>query len=79
MSRNHFLQLSGIHFRFDLVADRDAVRKAYPWGNFPVFEGNNHMQYQIRDPEGFARMLESIMEKNALPEMPFLRKETNAL
>ena len=38
------------------------VMKTYIYGKFPVFEGFNHMQYQIRDPEGFARMLEMIIE-----------------
>lgn len=56
------------HFKY-----RDAVRKAYPAGNFPVFEGHNHMQYQIRDPRGFAAMLRSIIEENTLPELPFLK------
>ena len=53
---------------------RDAVMKAYPYGNYPIFEGYNHMQYQIRDPQGFAEMLRSIMEKNALPPLPFLKE-----
>ena len=76
MQKHSFFEFGSIeeHFKY-----RDAVQKAYPWGNFPVFEGNNHMQYQIREPEGFARMLENIIEKNALPELPFLRKETKAL
>lgn len=60
------------YFSFGSVEDhykyRDAVIKAYPNGNFPVFEGDNHMQYQIQNPQGFADMLRSIMEKNALPE-----------
>lgn len=30
-------------------------------------KGFNHMQYQIRDPEGFARMLETIIETGRLP------------
>lgn len=46
---------------------RAAVQKAYPYGNYPIFEGCNHMQYQIRDPQGFAAMLACIIEKNALP------------
>ena len=29
------------------------------------------MQYQIRDPEGFADMLISVAEKNEIPELPF--------
>lgn len=53
---------------------RDAVMKAYPHGRFPVFEGYNHMQNQIRDPQGFAQMLVSIMETGSLPELPFVRK-----
>ena len=49
------------------------LMKAYPAGNFPVFAGYNHMQYQIRDPEGFAAMLTSIIEKDRLPELTFLQ------
>ena len=48
------------HFKY-----RAAVTQAYPAGNFPVFDGYNHMQYQIRDPKGFAAMM----------ELPFLQKE----
>lgn len=48
------------HFKY-----RAAVMQAYPAGNFPVFDGYNHMQYQIRDPKGFAAMM----------ELPFLQKE----
>ena len=54
------------HFKY-----REAVRKAYPDGHFPVFEGHDHMQYQIRDPEGFVRMLETIMETDRLPKLTF--------
>lgn len=35
---------------------------------------HNHMQYQIRDPQGFAAMLDRIIEQNELPPLPFLRK-----
>ncbi len=52
---------------------RDAVKKAYPFGHYPVFEGYNHMQYQIRDPEGFSKMLRSVIEENRLPALSFLR------
>lgn len=52
---------------------RDAVRRAYPQGHFPVFEGYDHMQYQIRDPQGFAVLLRSVMERDTLPELPMLR------
>ncbi len=51
------------HFKY-----RPAVRAAYPHGHFPVFSGMDHMQYQIRDPEGFVAMLRSIMEQDELPE-----------
>lgn len=61
-----------IYFEFGSAEEhmkyRDSVMKAYPHGNFPVFEGYNHMQYQIRDPKGFADMLMSIAEKNVLPD-----------
>ncbi len=54
---------------------RAAVMAAYPAGSFPVFEGHNHMQYQIKKPEGFAAMLKSVIEKGALPKLPFLREK----
>ena len=57
------------HFKY-----REAVRKAYPAGNFPVFAGYDHMHYQIRDPQGFAELLQSLMERDRLPDLPFLRK-----
>ncbi len=60
------------YFSFGSAEDhykyRDAVMAAYPYGDFPVFEGCKHMQYQIRDPEGFAAMLRFIMEENRMPE-----------
>lgn len=57
------------HFKY-----RQAVMEAYPYGNYPVFEGFNHMQYQIRDPKGFAGMLAHIAERDCMPELPFIRK-----
>lgn len=57
------------HFKY-----RDAVMQCYPYGNFPIFDGFNHMQYQICDPKGFAEMLECIIETGKLPELPFLMK-----
>ena len=30
------------------------------------------MQYQIKDPKGFAEMPDTIVEKNTLPDLPFL-------
>lgn len=69
-------QQEKIYFAFGSQEDhmkyRDAVRRAYPKGHFPVFEGYRHMQYQIRDPQGFVLMLRSIMEKDTLPELPAL-------
>lgn len=56
------------HFKY-----RDAVMQAYPHGHFPVFEGYDHMQYQIRDPQGFAALLRSVIEKGTLPELPDLQ------
>lgn len=53
---------------------RAAVMEAYPHARFPVFDGFDHMQYQIRDPQGFADMLSSVIERDRLPELPFLRK-----
>ena len=66
------------YFEFGSVEEhlkyRDAVIKAYPYGHFPVFKGNNHMQYQIRDPRGFAEMLAHIIEHDCMPKLPFIRK-----
>ena len=67
-----------IYFEFGSIEDhfkyRQAVMKAYPYGNYPVFEGYNHMQYQICDPKGFAEMLAHIAERDCMPELPFIRK-----
>lgn len=52
---------------------RDAVKTTYPNANYPVFDGYNHMQFQIRDPKGFADMLISVIEKNEIPQLPFLK------
>ena len=57
------------HFKY-----RQAVMEAYPCGHYPVFEGYDHMQYQIRDPKGFAEMLAHIAECDCMPELPFIRK-----
>ena len=47
------------------------MQKAYPQGHYPIFEGCNHMQYQIRDPQGFAAMLVHIIEQNTLLPLTF--------
>ena len=57
------------HFKY-----RDTVIKAYPYGHYPVFEGYNHMQYQIRNPQNFAEMLVCIMKQDTMPSLPFIRK-----
>lgn len=65
------------YFEFGSAEDhmkyRNAVMEAYPQGNFPVFEGCNHMQYQIRDPKGFAELLRSVVEQGVLPDVPNVR------
>ena len=54
-------------FEFGNIEDhykyRDAVKKAYPYAQFPVWEGQNHMQYQITDPKGFADTLAALIEQ----------------
>ena len=66
------------YFEFGSIEDhckyRQAVMNAYPYGNYPIFEGYEHMQYQIRDPKGFAGMLAYIAERDCMPELPFIRK-----
>ena len=52
---------------------RDNVIKSYPHGHFPVFDQYNHMQYQIRDPQGFADMLLYLIDHDCLPDLPFLK------
>ena len=71
LQKNTFFEFGSAedHFKY-----REAVMKAYPDGNFPVFEGHKHMQYQITDPRGFAQMLRSLAERGCLPELPFMRK-----
>ena len=68
-----------MYFEFGSIEDhfkyRADVIKSYPHANYPVFDGYNHMQYQIRDPEGFADMLDYIVKNDKMPELPFLKKE----
>ena len=67
-----------LYFEFGSIEDhfryRQAVIEAYPCGNYPVFKGYDHMQYQIRDPKGFAEMLAFIAEQDGMPKLPFIRK-----
>ena len=66
------------YFEFGSIEEhlkyRDTVIKAYPYGHYPVFEGYNHMQYQIRNPQNFAEMLVCIMKQDTMPSLPFIRK-----
>ena len=59
MQKNTYFEFGSIeeHFKY-----RNAIIRAYPLGNFPVFDGYNHMQYQIRNPKGFAKMLCEIID-----------------
>ena len=53
---------------------RSAVMQAYPAANFPIFADFNHIQYQIRDPKGFAEMLCFIAGHDRMPELEFIQK-----
>ena len=66
-----FLEFGSVedHFKY-----RESVKKAYTYANFPVFEDHNHMQYQIRDPKGFAEILDCIVSQNKLPQLPFVKE-----
>lgn len=66
MQRRTFFEFGSVE---DHLKYRDAVMRAYPYGQYPVFDGCNHMQYQIRDPKGFAGMLDSVIEKGKLGQI----------
>ena len=72
LQKHTFFEFGSIeeHYKY-----RDDVKKSYPYANYPVFDGYNHMQYQIRDPKGFADMLVSVIEKNKIPELSFLKED----
>ena len=65
-------------FEFGSIEDhykyREDVKKSYPYAHYPVFEGCNHMQYQIKDQKGFAGMLVSVIGKNEIPRFSFLKE-----
>ncbi len=71
LQKHCFLEFGSIeeHYKY-----RGAVMKSYPYANYPVFEGFNHMQYQIKDPKGFADMLRYIIENDSMPPLPFLKQ-----
>lgn len=56
------------HFKY-----RKDVMDSYPFANYPIFEGHNHMQYQIKNPQGFAQMLKNVARTGNLPRLPFLK------
>lgn len=70
LQRRTYFEFGSIeeHYKY-----RSAVMKAYPHGGFPVFTGYNHMQYQIRNPAGFAAMLRTLMEQDTLTALPPLK------
>ena len=70
LQKNAFFGFGSIedHYKY-----RENVKRAYPFAHYPIFEGYNHMQYQIKDPKGFAKMLELIIEKNKMPNLPFVK------
>ena len=70
LQRRTYFEFGSIeeHYKY-----RSAAMKAYPHGNFPVFTGYNHMQYQIRNPAGFAAMLRTLMEQDTLTAPPPLK------
>ena len=70
LQKRSFFEFGSIEDHYKYRAD---VMAEYPKANFPVFEGFNHMQYQIKAPAGFAETLISIIEKNAMPDLPFLK------
>lgn len=71
LQRHTFFEFGSMeeHYKY-----REDVKKSYPYAHYPVFEGHNHMQYQIKNPKGFAGMLVSIIEKNEMPELSFLKE-----
>ena len=70
LQRRTYFEFGSIeeHYKY-----RSAVMKAYPHGGFPVFMGYNHMQYQIRNPAGFAAMLRTLIEQDTLTAPPPLK------
>lgn len=69
LQKNTFFEFWSIE---DCYKYHENVKKAYPNVLYPVFEGYNHMQYQIRDPKDFAIILESVIKENKMPKLPFL-------
>lgn len=71
LQKHTFFEFGSIedHYKF-----REEVKESYPYAHYPVFEGYNHMQYQIKDQKGFAEMLVSVIDKNEIPRFSFLKE-----
>jgi len=61
MQKHTFFEFGTIEDHYKYRAD---VMDSYPYAHYPVFLGHNHMQYQIRDPKGFAQMLDDVVQTN---------------
>ena len=72
LQENSFFEFGSIEDHFKYRAD---VMKSYPYARYPVFEGYNHMQYQIENPAGFAEMLRGVITQNQLPELSFCKEK----
>lgn len=72
MQKHTFFEFGSIeeHYKY-----RSDVMNSYPYAHYPVFEGHNHMQYQIKDPKGFAETLVSVIENNKIPQLSFLKED----
>ena len=72
VQRKMFFEFGSLeeHFKY-----RPAVKAAYPEAHFPVFRDKKHMEFQIRDPERFASMLDFIAEHGELPALEFSEEE----
>lgn len=46
---------------------RNTVMAAYPNSSFPVFTKWKHLEFQAKDPQGFAQLLSSIIQQGSLP------------
>lgn len=72
MQKHTFFEFGSAEDHYKYRAD---VQSTYPLAHYPVFDGFNHMQYQIKNPVGFAEMLTTIAEKDQIPPLPFLKNQ----
>lgn len=61
MQKNTFFEFGTVEEHYKYRAD---VINTYPYAHYPEFLGYNHLQFQIRDPKGFAQMLDDIVKNN---------------